>query len=170
MYWGENAERTRTRKVESKMGLAIETNAAALTVASAVLGVTRSTGTARLQASASSHAGSSRSTAIDFDFTAHIQSAKIAFRNALEAQGVIGTSEGAHEFLEKVLQQARGVIVESPTTHNIAQMQEKGVSQYAHAVKDMASSAKTQILQQAHTAVNAQANASQQDVLGLLRS
>jgi flagellin-like hook-associated protein FlgL len=170
MRWGEDAKQTRTREVESKMGLVIETNAAAFTVVSAALGVTQRTGTATSQVSANSHAESARSVAIDFDFTAHIQSAKIAFRNALEAQGVIGTSEGAHEFLEKVLQQARGVIVQSPTAHNPAQIPEKGFAQYAPAVKDMASLAKTQILQQAPTAVHAQANASRQNVLGLLQS
>ena len=86
------------------MGLAIETNAAALTIVTAALGATQGTGSGPSQVSASNQADSARIAAIDFDFTAHIQGAKIAFRNALEAQGVIGTSEGAHEFLEKVLQ------------------------------------------------------------------
>jgi flagellin len=150
------------------MGLAIETNAAALTIVTAALGATQGTGSGPSQVSAGNQADSARIAAIDFDFTAHIQGAKIAFRNALEAQGVIGTSEGAHEFLEKVLQRVRGVVVQSSTTHKPSHMPAKSEA-YAPAVKDMASSAKTQILAQAPTAVNAQANASRQNVLSLLQ-
>jgi flagellin-like hook-associated protein FlgL len=155
--------------VENKMGLAIRTNAASLTSVTVALHTTQGPASGPLQVSASSQAGSARTAAIDFDFTAHIQGAKVAFRNALEAQGVVGTSEGAHEFLEKVLQQVRGVILQSPTTHNLSHMSVKGKAHHAPAIKDMVSSAKTQILAQSPAAVNVQANASRQNVLSLLQ-
>ena len=154
--------------VENQMGLAIKTNAAALKGPAASVAET-----SRLQVSTGNQAKSAidyaRVSAIDYDYTAQIQGAKMAFRNALEAQGVIGTSEGAHEFLEKVLLRARRVIIQSPATDNSANTPVKNEDDPALLVKEVLSSAKNQMSEQAPTAVNALANASQQSVLSLLQ-
>ena len=98
----------------------------------------------------------------EFDLSAHIRSAKMAIRNSFEAQGLTNVVQGADEYLKEVLHRMGEVVMQSQVTlSNISA---------SDSVRETTEIATTQILQQAPTAVQAQANVSKRNVLSLLQN
>lgn len=98
----------------------------------------------------------------EFDLSAHIRSAKMAIRNSFEAQGLTNVVQGADEYLKEVLHRMGEVVMQSQVTlSNISA---------SDSVRETTEIATTQILQQAPTAVQAQANVSKKNVLSLLQN
>jgi len=104
------------------MALAIATNTAALTAASAASGVNRDMGMsmARLSSGKRINAASddAAGVAIASRLSAEIRGTEQAIRNALDGQSLINTVEGAHKEVENLLQRMRELAVQSANDTN----------------------------------------------------
>lgn len=104
------------------MALAIATNTAALTAASAASSVNRDIGTSMARLSSGKRINSASDdaagVAIASRLYAEIRGTKQAIRNALDSQSLINTVESAHKEVENLLQRMRELAVQSANDTN----------------------------------------------------
>ena len=107
------------------MALSIGTNTSALDAAASASLVNRSLETSMERLSTGNRINSASDdaagVAISSRLTAEIRGTNQAIRNALDAQALIDTAEGAHKEVENILQRIREVVVQSANDTNNVQ-------------------------------------------------
>jgi len=174
------------------MALTVATNTGALMAQAAAISVNKDMETSMHRLSTgmriNSAADDAAGVAIASRLTAEVKGTNMAIRNAMDAQALIDTAEGAHVEIGSILQRMRELAVQAANDTNSAADRDsidstvsnltnissnlqagRGRIEDADFAAETTSLAKSQILQQASTAMLAQANASKQNVLSLLQ-